>query len=195
MEALAETLDVKLIIKGPQPDLLHTSWLLSQTRFTMSNSKATMSLLVSSISQMAAATLLGSVQITAGTLWATSAYVWLGIVVAGSMSFSLLSTWMWALSASSLVLKERTTFPLGSLEVLCSADGMLMPPFSGSLKKVERMRLQHFVSSVGEWWRIGASLLAFFIEMKISFSCASGEMVGLGGVRRFCDKGALAAAT
>ena len=118
MEALAETLDLKLIIKGLRPDLSHASWLLSQTRFTMSNSKAAMSLLVSSISRMAVATLLGSVQTTAGMLWVTTAYVQLGIVAAGSMSFSQSSTWMQALSASSLVLKERTTFLLGSLEVL-----------------------------------------------------------------------------
>ena len=35
MEALAETLDLKLIIEGPQPNLSRTSWLLSQTRFTV----------------------------------------------------------------------------------------------------------------------------------------------------------------
>ena len=67
------------------------------------------------------------------------------------------------------------TFPLGSLEVLCSTDGMSMLPFLGSLKKVERRRLHFFVSSVGKWWRIGVSLLAFFIEMKISFSCLCGD--------------------
>ena len=193
MEALAETLGLKLIIKGPRPDLSRASWLLIQTRFAMSNSKAAMSLLESSISRMAAATLLGSVQIAAGALWVTTAYVRRGMVAAGSMSFSQSSAWTWALSASSLVLKERTTFPLGSLDVLRSADGMSMPPFSGSLKKAERRRLHFFVSSVGEWWRIGASLLVFFIEMKTSFSCASGEMAGLGGVRRFCDVGPLAA--
>ena len=66
MEALVETLDLKLIIKGPWPDLSCVSWLLSQTRFAMSNLKAAMSLLVSSISRMAVATLLGSVQIAAG---------------------------------------------------------------------------------------------------------------------------------
>ena len=194
METLAETLDLKLIIKAPWPDLSNASWLLSQTRFTMSNLKATMSLLVSLILWMAVATLLGSVQITVGILWVTTAYVWHEVVAAGSMSFSQSSTWTRALSVLSLVLKERTTFPFGSLEVLCSTDGMSMSPFSGSLKKGERKRLHLFVSSMGEWWRIGESLLVFFIEMKTSFSCASGEMAGLGGMRQFCDMGPLAAA-
>ena len=124
MEALAETLDLKLIIKGPRPDLSRASWLLSQTRFALSNLKAAMSLLVSSISWMAVATLLGSVQIVVGALWATTAYVRCGMVAAGSMSFSQSSMWTRALLASSLVLKERMTFLLGSLEVLGSADGM-----------------------------------------------------------------------
>jgi len=59
---------------------------------------------------------------------------------------------------------------------------------------VERRRLHLFVNSVCEWQKIGASLLAFFIEMKISFSCTSGEVVGLGGMRWFWVMGPLAVA-
>ena len=116
------------------------------------------------------------------------------MAAAGSMSFSQSFVYTWALSASSLVLKERMIFPFGSLEVLCNADAMSMPQFLGSLKKAERRRLHLFVNSVGEWQRIGVSLLAFFIEMKISFSCTSGEVVGLGGVRQFWVMGPLVVA-
>ena len=59
-----------------------------------------------------------------------------------------------------------------------------MPPFFGSLKKAKRSTLQWAVSSVTGKWKNGASLLAFFMDMKISFSCVSGEAAGLGGARQ-----------
>ena len=70
--------------------------------------------------------------------------------------------------------------PLGSQDVLCRALGISSPPFSGSLKCAERRVLNLAVSSrAGSLW-MGASLLAFFMEMKISFSCISGDRAGLG---------------
>ena len=65
-----------------------------------------------------------------------------------------------------------------------NAFSMSIPPLSGSLKWAERSMLSLVISSVAGSLRIGASLLAFRMEMKISFSCTSGEVAGLGGVER-----------
>ena len=74
--------------------------------------------------------------------------------------------------------------PLGSQDVLHRALGMLTPLFSGSLKCAERRALNLAVSSRAGSLQMGASLLAFFMEMKISFSCISGDGAGFGGVRQ-----------
>ena len=95
--------------------------------------------------------------------------------------------------ASSLDLKERMRLPLGSRDVLHNVFSMLIPPLSGSLKWAERSMLSLVISSVvGSLW-IGASLLVFRMEMKISFSCTSGEVAGLGSVEREREGGPRAA--
>ena len=49
------------------------------------------------------------------------------------------------------------------------------------------------ISSVAGSLQMGASLLAFCMEMNISFSCTSGEVAGLGGVEQECEGGLQAA--
>ena len=106
------------------------------------------------------------------------------MVAASSMALIQSLAWTLALVASSLDLKERMKLPLGSREVLRSMFGMSIPPLLGSLKWTERSGLSLVVSSVAGSLRMGASLLAFRMEMKISFSCTSGEVAGLGGVEQ-----------
>ena len=72
--------------------------------------------------------------------------------------------------------------PLGSCDVLCNVFSMSILPLSGSLKWAERSMLSLVISSGS--LRIGASLLVFHMETKISFSCTSGEVAGLCGVEQ-----------
>ena len=106
------------------------------------------------------------------------------MVAASSMALIQSLAWTLALVASSLDLKERMKLPLGSRKVLRSAFGMSIPLLPGSWKWTERSVLSLVVSSVAGSLQMGASLLAFRMEMKIPFSCTSGEVAGLGGVEQ-----------
>ena len=75
-----------------------------------------------------------------------------------------------ALVVLSLSLNERMMLLLGSLDVLRSGGGRLIPPFLGSLKNVVSSSLHLLVSSVtGVVTKVDPGL-AFLSKTNISFS-------------------------